>query len=218
MSKLSTVLVIDTTHTNYSIAIIKSNAVLSEISIIDDEKPSEKIIELVDEALLQANIGLHNLDGIVVGIGPGNFTGIRVGISAAKGIAFALNIKCIGINRFHNLIIDESPTLGIIKIKEDLYYTQMFIKENPISDPIEQNLLKILNTQYSNNTIISGDHALRISQKLNLKCGKKTSISEASELGFLGIKHSDSKELLPSPFYVKGPDAKLPTEPAPKLL
>ena len=89
MSNLKTILSIDTVHPLYSIAIINSNDVVSEISTKKDEKPSEQIIELLDNSLLQSNLGMHDLDCITVGVGPGNFTGIRVGISFAKGIAFA---------------------------------------------------------------------------------------------------------------------------------
>ena len=97
MSKPNTVLAIDTSHSNNSLAIINSNGVLSEINMIKEEKPSEKIIELIEKSLRKANLDLHDLDCIAVGVGPGNFTGIRIGISVAKGIALALNIKCVGI-------------------------------------------------------------------------------------------------------------------------
>ena len=217
MSKFKTILAIDTSHPFYSIAIINSNDDLAEISIKNDEKPSEQIEQLLDKLLLKANLGMHDLDCIAVSAGPGNFTGLRVGISFAKGIAFALNKKCFGISRFQTLIDTDLPTLGIISIRENLFYTQMFIKKKPISDPVEENLLKILNTKYANDTIISGDHALMISQKLGLKCGKTTSISKASELGIC-LKCSDSNGLFPSPIYVKGPDAKLPSELPPKIL
>ena len=217
MSIFKTILAIDTAHPFYSTAIINSNGVLAEISIKNDEKPSEQIEQLLDKLLLKANLGMHDLDCIGVSVGPGNFTGIRVGISFAKGIALAMNVKCFGINRFQTLIDTDLPTLGIISIRENLFYTQMFIKKKPISDPVEENLLKILNTKYANDTIISGDHALMISQKLGLKCGKETSISKASELGIC-LKFSDSNWLFPSPIYVKGPDAKLPSELPPKIL
>ena len=218
MSNLKTILSIDTVHPLYSIAIIDSNDVVSEISTKKDEKPSEQIIELLDNSLLQANLGMHDLDCITVGVGPGNFTGIRVGISFAKGIAFALNIKCFGINRFQTLIDTDLPTLGIISSRENLFYTQMFIKKKPISDPAEENLITILNNKYAKDTIISGDDALLVSQKLNLKCGKKTSVSKASEIGLISLKSSDPNTLLPSPIYVKGPDAKLPSDPPLNIL
>ena len=218
MSKPNTVLAIDTSHSNYSLAIVNSNGVLSEINMIKEENPSEKLIELIEKSLRKANLDLHDLDCIAVGVGPGNFTGIRIGISVAKGIALALDIKCIGINRFRTLVFNDSPTLTIINIKDDLYFTQIYEKKKPISDPIEENFSKIINKKYNKQTIVSGDNSLMISQKLNLKCDKKNSIPKASELGTICINSSDLHSNLPSPFYVKGPDAKLPTQPPPKIL
>ncbi len=218
MSKPKTILAIDTVHSLCSAAIIKSNVVLVEISGTKDEKASENILELVDKLLFDSSLDLKDLDSIVVGVGPGNFTGIRVGISAAKGLAFALNIKCFGINRFQTLLISNQPTLSIIKIRENLFYSQMFIERKSISDPLEESLSTILTKDYSNDTIISGDDALLISKKLNLRCGKKTSFSKASELGFLSLKYPENYETKPSPVYIKGPDAKLPKEQRPKIL
>ena len=88
----------------------------------------------------------------------------------------------------------------------------------PISDPIEENFSKITNKKYNKKTIVSGDNSLMISQKLDLKCGKKNSLSKASEIGTICINSSNINSNLPSPFYVKGPDAKLPTQPPPKIL
>ena len=76
-NKLNTILEIDTSHSNYSLAIINSNGVLSEINTIKEEKPSEKLIELIEKSLIKANLDLHDLDCIAVGVGPGNFTGIH---------------------------------------------------------------------------------------------------------------------------------------------
>ena len=88
----------------------------------------------------------------------------------------------------------------------------------PISDPIEENFSKIINKKYNKHTIVSGDNSLMISQKLNLKCGKKNSLSKASEIETICINSSNINSNLLSPFYVKGPDAKLPTQPPPKIL
>ena len=218
MSIIKTVLALDTSHSFCSTSVIRSNVVLSEISQIKDKETSENVIKLVDKALLKANLDLQDLDSIAVGVGPGNFTGIRVGISVAKGLAFALNIKCFGITRFQTLITNDKPTLAIINIRENLFYSQMFIKEKPISNPIEETLSNIINRKYRKDTIISGDNAFMISKKLRLKCGKKNSIFKASQIGFISLKYSKLNELLPSPVYVKEPDAKLPKEPPPKIL
>lgn len=61
---------------------------------------AEGLIPNIEELLGQANISTNELDRIVVSRGPGSFTGIRIGISTAIGLARALKIKCIGLSMF----------------------------------------------------------------------------------------------------------------------
>lgn len=58
---------------------------------------AERLNTMVGEAMLEAGMAMTDLDGIAVGVGPGSYTGLRIGLSAAKGFAFALNIPIIGI-------------------------------------------------------------------------------------------------------------------------
>jgi tRNA threonylcarbamoyladenosine biosynthesis protein TsaB len=58
---------------------------------------AERLIPMIQEALVTAEVGFPDLDRIAVTTGPGSFTGIRVGIAAARGLALALDIPAIGI-------------------------------------------------------------------------------------------------------------------------
>jgi len=58
------------------------------------------IIKKIGELFQSASLEMKDLEGIVVGVGPGSFTGLRIGLAAAKGIAVALNIPMVGINIF----------------------------------------------------------------------------------------------------------------------
>lgn len=64
----------------------------------------EELLERVRSALEHAGIGLHDLGGIVVGTGPGAFTGLRVGLATAKGLAHGLTLPIVGISTAHALI------------------------------------------------------------------------------------------------------------------
>lgn len=59
---------------------------------------AERLFPLLEDMLAEAGIGWNDLDVIGVGIGPGNFTGIRVAVAAARGLALSLNIPAIGIS------------------------------------------------------------------------------------------------------------------------
>lgn len=90
-------LAFDTNLSACSIAILKNN----ERIFIDKIAPKQQahlILPLVQEALIQANLKLHELDGIAYACGPGSFTGLRIASSVAQGLAFPNNTPVIQIS------------------------------------------------------------------------------------------------------------------------
>jgi len=59
---------------------------------------AERLFPLLEETLAQAGLGWRDLTALGVGIGPGNFTGIRISVAAARGLALALGIPAIGVS------------------------------------------------------------------------------------------------------------------------
>lgn len=91
-------LLIDTTTSFATVSIIKNNEVIQLFHdrILSDM--SSKILPIIDEELNKANMTLNDIDKIFVANGPGSFTGIRVGVTIAKTIAWALNINIVSIS------------------------------------------------------------------------------------------------------------------------
>ena len=56
------------------------------------------LLPMIDEVLKEANISLHQLDGLIFGQGPGSFTGVRIGIGVAQGLAFSANLSVVGVS------------------------------------------------------------------------------------------------------------------------
>ncbi|MEL6565331.1 MAG: tRNA (adenosine(37)-N6)-threonylcarbamoyltransferase complex dimerization subunit type 1 TsaB [Pseudomonadota bacterium] len=61
---------------------------------------AERLMGMLEEVLAEASVGWGDLSALAVGIGPGNFTGIRIGVSAARGLALGLGVPAYGINGF----------------------------------------------------------------------------------------------------------------------
>ncbi|MDC3322810.1 tRNA (adenosine(37)-N6)-threonylcarbamoyltransferase complex dimerization subunit type 1 TsaB, partial [Amylibacter sp.] len=67
---------------------------------------AERLFPLCEEVLNLAGISWQNLDAIGVCVGPGNFTGVRVGVSAARGLSLSLKKPAIGISRLEAMALD----------------------------------------------------------------------------------------------------------------
>jgi len=91
------ILGIETSTKTSSVALTDGAKIRDEISLHLGLSHSEKLIALVDEILKRNGINIKYIDGIAVSIGPGSFTGIRVGVSTARGLAQSLDIPLVGI-------------------------------------------------------------------------------------------------------------------------
>jgi tRNA A37 threonylcarbamoyladenosine modification protein TsaB len=95
-----TVLAFDTSGAWCTAAVIRNGLVLAHDRQDMARGQGEALMPLLDTVLAKAGCVWSDLDAIGVGVGPGNFTGIRISVSAARGLAMALGIPAIGIDRF----------------------------------------------------------------------------------------------------------------------
>jgi tRNA threonylcarbamoyl adenosine modification protein YeaZ len=84
---------------------------------------AERLMPLLEELLAQGGVTWADLDAIGVGVGPGNFTGIRIAVSAARGLALGLEIPAIGIDGFEARA--KQGTLPAIPAPRDQVYAAL---------------------------------------------------------------------------------------------
>lgn len=91
------VLGIETATSVCGAAIIEDGINRSERSLETPHIHSDKLVSLIDSVLVDSGLTLHHLDGIAVSIGPGSFTGLRIGLSVGKGLAYAVEkpLMCV---------------------------------------------------------------------------------------------------------------------------
>lgn len=90
---------------------------------------AEVLIDMIDEALGQLDLSYQDLTRIGVTTGPGSFTGVRVGLSAARGLALALDIPVVGVSTLEALASGcdmTSAKLVVQDAKRGEFYTQFF--------------------------------------------------------------------------------------------
>jgi tRNA threonylcarbamoyladenosine biosynthesis protein TsaB len=85
---------------------------------------AERLMPLIQGLLEQHDIALKDLAALGVAIGPGNFTGIRMGVSAARGLALGLNIPAIGVSGFQIVQHDQPKIQALITAPRGMAYAQ----------------------------------------------------------------------------------------------
>src|SRR5262249_31042274 len=100
------VLAIDTTTAHGSVALVDERQVLGEVRLLAADRQSAHVLPAVDFLLCRLALDARALDGFAVTVGPGSFTGLRVGISTVQGLALGAGKPCVGL-----------PTLDVLAAK-----------------------------------------------------------------------------------------------------
>lgn len=91
-------LAIDTSGSQGGVALMDGEQVLTEAGLMLDGKASTTLLPTIDQLFQQAGIKTRDLEALAVALGPGSFTGIRIGLATAQGIAQALNLPVYGLS------------------------------------------------------------------------------------------------------------------------
>ena len=91
------ILSLNTSTKQYSLALLESETVLGEYLLSSGSSHYRDLMPCIDELLKRASLSPEQLEGVTVAIGPGSFTGIRVGLAVAKGLSQGLGIPLIGV-------------------------------------------------------------------------------------------------------------------------
>jgi len=94
---MARVLAFDTSATVTSVAVCDGSRVLAEDDSLSGERHAELLLPRVARCLAQAGLPLSDIDAFAVGIGPGSFTGVRVGVATAKGFGLSLHKPVCGV-------------------------------------------------------------------------------------------------------------------------
>lgn len=157
------ILCIDTSSKLCSVAIFENTTILNKLELDNGLTHSETLMPLVKNILDKSNLTLKDIDLLVSDIGPGSFTGIRIGVATVKAFSDSLNIPCVGINSLEVLaynIKNDSLICSTIDCKNDNCYFALYKLKNGIYDVLEepcsktvQEVLDLLNMKYPNKSI-----------------------------------------------------------------
>jgi N6-L-threonylcarbamoyladenine synthase len=166
---------------------------------------------IVDRALDQAGVALSDIDRIAVTIGPGSFTGIRVGVAAARGFALSLNIPAVGITTLEVMAAaqrENTPgcaVLAAMDAKRDEIYLQSFAADgSPLDEARAASVVEAQAFAAGFDGEITGSATPLLKPDATGQHVNTFPISIVARLGAAANPNAGK----PKPVYLRGPDAK----------
>lgn len=199
------ILALDTSGKIASCAIAKDGAVVAEKLVLSELSHSKTLLPMCEEMLRENGFELSDFDLFAVTSGPGSFTGLRIGIAAVKGFAFAKDTPCVGVPTtlsaaFASRILN-GTVCSAIRARENEYYAAFFkVKNGEIS-------------RLSEDEVISGDELIAKAETFGQEiylCGEgsdglsgfeKTGLKQSAAgtaLAAFSLKPLSCHELVPS--------------------
>ena len=132
------VLALDTALNATSAAVLDGARVLASVTHTMERGHQERLAGIVRDTMAEAGVGFDALDRIGVTVGPGSFTGLRVGLAFAKGLGLALDIPVVGVGTLQALAASvpaADVTLAAIDARRGQIYLQSFDRKGPLSPP-----------------------------------------------------------------------------------
>ena len=125
------ILALDTSTKNFSLAVFKNNEPAASHNVVLDKILSDSIIPAIDSILKKAKMPLSKLDGFAVGLGPGSFTSLRVGLSTIKGFCLATQKPVVGISSLDAIAMSVNTTAAqdicvITDAKRQMVYAALY--------------------------------------------------------------------------------------------
>lgn len=212
------VLAIDTVATLCAACVFDAEAdrVLAAESADIGRGHVEHLMPQVADVLERSGRRYSDLDRIAVGCGPGSFTGVRVGVAAARGFSLALKIPAVGISTLTAIAEESRPEavgrkiLVAIDARREEIYTAIFDGDgNCLQGPEVSTVEKAADYARKNNPILAGNAAMAIADEIGSEPGFGMIAATSSIETIARIGSMISAEANPAkPAYLRAPDAK----------
>lgn len=231
------ILSIDTASDVCGVSILENNNLIEKFDVITKESHSQRLMPIIENAFKKTKLTIDDIDLIVCDIGPGSFTGIRIGIATVKAFCDSKDIIPIGISSLEALaysIKNNSKIIcSIINAKNDNCYFALYekSKDNTLQTLIEPeaenidttlSILNSYNLDTLDNKVISfvGDGSKVYKDKIleifpnSIIVDDKNDILDSYNLGLAGFdKYSSGEEIEELlPLYLKKPQAQIQLE------
>ncbi len=206
----------DTSAAHCAAALLLGDQVITRVDEMAKGQ-AEHLMPMLEEMLATEGLGWRDLDAIGVGIGPGNFTGIRISVSAARGLALGLGKPAIGISTLQAQAFGlDGAVLSCLDARRGRAYVQLFSSGEAVSPA---RLTELTSEAFAS------DHTPRIVGPIAAEIATLTGCKTASPtcpmieaIARLAAARIGTDHGRPAPLYIRSADAAPPRDPAPVLL
>ena len=216
---MSLILNLETSSKNCSVSLSSMGDLISHFELEDDKyRHSELLTSTIQDILFKEKLNVKDLDAISIGVGPGSFTGLRIGFSVAKGLCYPHKIKLIGISTLkilaNSLDSKSDNIIALINDKGNYFYLSKYNSEldELIPPRIEFIDQEFLNKMIDNSTtIVVNDISSYqlIGKIINKKVNLIKNVISSSNMTSLSQKSFNNNEFediaYAEPVYVKKP-------------
>ncbi|MDG1713870.1 tRNA (adenosine(37)-N6)-threonylcarbamoyltransferase complex dimerization subunit type 1 TsaB [Lacinutrix sp.] len=214
---MALILSIETATTNCSVSLSKNGeTLLLKEDNSNNYSHAERLHVFIDETLREANIERSELEAIAVSKGPGSYTGLRIGVSAAKGLCYALDIPLISVSTLEALAYQVNVDNGVIVPMLDARRMEVFsaiyssnlkqvrdieaqiLDESSFTQELSKGKVYFIgNGVEKTKALLKHENAFFIE-------GKLPSANQMSALAYLKYKKSDTEDVAYfEPYYLK---------------
>ena len=191
-------LAVDTSSALATAALFQDGACLLELEADETKKHAETIAPLVDELLTKTGVSMERIDRFAVDIGPGSFTGVRIGVSLVNAMAFALHKPVVPVDALFALYTacgeTEKPVAALIDARNGNAYAALYRAGRTLAAPAAVETAAFL-AQLPKGALLIGDTA------------EPRSYPRASAVGLAALGRPDTESASVEPLYLRSAQA-----------
>lgn len=211
------VLAFDTSGPHCAVALCSGGRVLAQRVAPMARGQAERLMPLLETVLADADAGWTDLAALGVGVGPGNFTGIRISVAASRGLSLALGVPAVGVSALEAAAhARHRPVIGMVPALRGLVYAQRFAPDGP--GPVALWDMATLAAQSRDTPICSHDLAWLEAAGLEMRHRAPSRPLAVAIAEIAAGRHERPDLPRPAPLYVRPADAAPPREAPPVIL
>ena len=210
---MQTLLAFDTSAAHCAAAVLCGDRIVASRFDAMEKGQAEHLLPMLENLLAEAGLAWRDLTALAVGTGPGNFTGVRIAVAAARGLALSLGVPAIGVTTLEARAYGLPRPLAVV---EDARRGEIYLQEFDAAPdearvttisalPFECRFVRFAGTASAAAAAAVGGEAL-------------PSLPIAEAIARVAVTRIAEPQPRPAPFYLRGADAAPPSDPPPVIL